>query len=202
MEKEVRTGTTTIGLLGKDCVVLASERRAVMGNMIANKEVDKIFKIQDHIGLTTAGSVADAQTLVRMMQVETNLYQIERERQIQLNAAATLLANILQQNKWYPFWVQLLLGGYDTKPRLYSIDALGSVLEEKVVSTGSGSPFAYGVLENKYKEGAGLDENVKLAVEALQSAMERDAMSGNGVQVVKITKSGYERIDGSKYLKR
>jgi len=202
MEKEVRKGTTTIGMLGKDCVVLASERRAVMGTMIANKEVDKIFKIQDHIGLTTAGSVADAQTLVRMLQVETNLYQIERERQITLNAAATLLANILQQNKYYPYWVQLLLGGYDSKPRLYSIDALGSVLEEKVVSTGSGSPFAYGVLENKYKEGASLDENVKLAVEALQSAMERDAMSGNGVQVVKITKSGYEKIDGSKYLKK
>ena len=202
MEQEIRKGTTTIGLLGSDGIILASESRATMGTMIANKEVKKIFKVQDHIGITTAGSVADAQTLVRVMQVETNLYQIEREREIQVKAAATMLSNILQQNKWFPYWVQLLMGGYDTKPRLYSLDALGSVLEEKVVSTGSGSPFAYGVLENKYKEGLGTEENIKLAVDALRAAMERDAMSGNGINLVKITKSGYQKLDSSKYLKK
>ncbi len=202
MEQEIRKGTTTIGLLGNDGIILASESRATMGTMIANKEVEKIFKVQDHIGITTAGSVADAQTLVRVMQVETNLYQIEREREIQVKAAATMLSNILQQNKWFPYWVQLLMGGYDTKPRLYSLDAMGSVLEEKVVSTGSGSPFAYGVLENKYKEGLGTEENIKLAVEALRAAMERDAMSGNGINLVKITKNGYEKLDSSKYLKK
>ena len=202
MEREIRKGTTTIGLKAKDGIVLASESRATMGNMIANKEVDKIFKIQDHIGLTTAGSVADAQTLVRLMQVETNLYQIERERPIQVQAAATLLSNILQQNKWFPYWVQLLLGGYDTEPKLYSLDALGSVIEEKVTSTGSGSPFAYGVLESKYKEDIGVEENIDIALDALHSAMERDAMSGNNINLVKITKKGYEKLDASKYLKK
>lgn len=202
MERETRKGTTTIGLLGKDGVVLASETRATMGTMIANKEVQKIFRIQNHMGMTTAGSVADAQRLVRILQVETNLYQIERKEPIKIEAAATLLANILQESKWFPFWVQLLLGGYDTKPRLYSLDAIGSVIEEKVVSTGSGSPFAYGVLENKYEENATTEENVKLAVEALKAAMERDAMSGNGINVVKITKKGYEKVDVSKYLKK
>lgn len=202
MENEIRKGTTTIGLLGKDSVVLASETRATMGNMIANKDIEKIFKIQDHIGLTTAGSVADAQTLVRVLQVETNLYQIERERPIKVEATATLLANILQQNRWFPYWVQLLIGGYDSKPRLYSIDAIGSVVEEKVASTGSGSPFAYGVLENKFQENAGVEENLKLAVDALRAAMERDAMSGNGINLVKITKDGYNKTDSSKYLKK
>ncbi|MCD6414890.1 MAG: archaeal proteasome endopeptidase complex subunit beta [Candidatus Diapherotrites archaeon] len=202
MERETRKGTTTIGLLGKDGVVLASETRATMGTMIANKEVEKVFKIQDHLGMTTAGSVADAQKLVRTLQVETNLYQIERKETIKVEAAATLLANILQENRWFPYWVQLLLGGYDSKPRLYSLDAVGSMIEEKVVSTGSGSPFAYGVLENKYKEGQPTDENVKLAVEALRAAMERDAMSGNGINVIKITKKGYEKVDTSKYLKK
>lgn len=202
MENEIRKGTTTIGLKGKDGVVLASESRATMGNMIANKEVEKIFKIQDHIGMTTAGSVADAQTLVRLMQVESNLYQIERARPIKVRAATTLLSNVLQQNKYFPYWVQLLVGGYDTEPRLYSLDALGSVIEEKVTSTGSGSPFAYGVLENKYKENLGIEENLKLAVEALHSAMERDAMSGNNINLVKITKNGYEKVDSSGYLKK
>ncbi|MCD4740670.1 archaeal proteasome endopeptidase complex subunit beta [archaeon] len=200
MEKEIKKGTTTIGLRAKEGIVLASESRATMGNLIANKEVEKIFKIQDHIGMTTAGSVADAQALVRLLRVETNLYQIERERPINLKAASTLLSNVLQQNKYFPYWVQLLLGGYDNGPKLYSLDAVGSVIEEKVTSTGSGSPFAYGVLESRYKEGQGIEENLKLAVEALRSAMERDAMSGNNINLVKITKKGYEKVDSSKYL--
>jgi proteasome beta subunit len=201
MNEEAKKGTTTIGLLSDDGIVLASETRATMGYMVANKEVEKIYKIQDHVGITTAGGVADAQALVRIMQVETNIYQIERQQPIKVEAAATLLSNILHGNKWFPYYVQLLIGGYDSQPRLYSLDALGSVIEEKMVSTGSGSPFAYGVLENKYKKTNKVEENVKLAVEALHSAIERDAMSGNGMNVVTITKKGYKKHDVSDYLK-
>ena len=202
VEAEQRKGTTTIGLLGKDGVVLAAEKRATMGNLIANKETKKIFKIQDHIGITTAGGVADAQKLVRLMQVETNLYQIEREHMIKVDAAVTLLSNVLHGNKYFPFYVQLLVGGFDTKPKLFSLDALGSMLEEKVVSTGSGSPFAYGVLEDRFKEGATVQQNVEIAAHALKAAMERDAMSGNGMTLVTITKDGYKEVDSSKYYKK
>lgn len=200
MEKEVKKGTTTIGLVAKDGVVLAAESRATMGNLIANKDVEKIFKVQDHIGMTTAGGVADAQTLLRYMQVETNLYQIERDRPIKVKAAVTLLSNILHQNKYFPYWVQLLVGGYDDGPKLYSLDALGSMIEEKMTSTGSGSPFAYGVIEDKYKENKSVKDNVKIALEALKAAMARDAMSGNHMNVVKITEKGYEKLDASKYI--
>ena len=202
MDKEnTKHGTTTVGLKCSDGVILASESRATMGNLIANKETPKIFPIQDHIWITTAGSVADAQKLVRFMQVETNLYQIERDHSMKVDAAVSLLSNILHGNKWFPYWVQLLVGGYDSEPRLYSLDAVGSALEEKVVSTGSGSPFAYGLLEAQYKEGASVDENISVAARAIKSAVERDAFSGNGINIVAITKSGYTRIDPAPYLK-
>ncbi len=190
MEAKERKGTTTIGLLAKDGVVLASERRATMGYLVANKETQKVFQIQPYMWLTTAGSVADAQVLVRMMKVQTNLYQLDRGVPMSVSAAATLLSNILHENKIVPYYVQLLLGGYDESPRLYSLDALGSVLPEKMVATGSGSPIAYGVLEEYYKEGKSIDENVKIAVKALKAAMQRDVMSGNGVDVVTITEKG------------
>ena len=197
----MKHGTTTIGLLGKDGVVLASETRATMGNLIANKEVEKIFKIQNHIGMTTAGGVGDAQKLVRTLQVETSLYQIERNHPMKVDAAVTLLANILHSSRYYPFWVQLLVGGYDNAPKLFSLDALGSVIGEKVVSTGSGSPMAYGVLEDNYKEDATIEENVPIAIRALKAAIARDAFSGNGINVVILNKDGYKNVDKTKYLK-
>jgi len=199
---EFKKGTTTIGLVSKDGVVLAAETRATMGNLIANKDVEKIFRIQDHLGMTTAGGVADAQKLARLMQVETNLWQIERGTPMKIDAAVSLLANVLHGNKYFPFYVQLLMGGYDVNgPKLYSLDALGSALQEKAVATGSGSPFAYGVIEDKYSENKGIEDNVRVAVHALKAAMERDSFSGNGMNIVTITSEGYLKIDPAEYLK-
>lgn len=197
-EKDYKKGTTTVGLVGTDGIVLATESRATMGNLVANKNVQKVFEIQPHIGITVAGAVGDAQKLVRIMQVETSLYQIEREKPIKVNAAVSLLSNILQGTKHFPYYVQLLVGGFDTTPKLYSLDALGSAIPETVTSTGSGSPFAYGVLEELYKEGRTTSENVTIAIKSISAAMERDAFSGNGVNVITITKDGYKKIDLAK----
>ena len=194
MESEGKKGTTTIGLLCSDGVVLASEKRASMGGLVANKEADKVLKIQDHLGLTIAGSVGDAQTLVRVMKAQSSLYEIQRGRKITVEGAGTLLANILQGSKYFPYWIQILMGGYDTKPRLYSLDLTGSLMEEKFVSTGSGSPIAYGVLEEKFKENKTVKENLPIAVKALKSAMERDIYSGNGFNVVVIDKKGFRKL--------
>ena len=202
MDKEnEKHGTTTVGLMCSDGVILASESRATMGNLIANKNAQKIYPIQNHIGITTAGSVADAQMLVRVMQVETNLYQIERDQRITVEAAVSQLSNILHGNKYFPYWVQLIVGGYDTKPRLYSLDAVGSALEETVVATGSGSPFAYGVLEAEFSEDKTIKEMLPVAVKAIKAALERDAYSGNRINLVAINKDGYKKIDSAKYLK-
>lgn len=189
-------GTTTVGLVCKDGVVLASERRATMGHFIASKNARKIYPIDGRMGLTTAGLVGDAQTLARVINVEARLYRMRRGEPMSVRAMSTLLANILNGNRFYPFYVQLLSGGVDLSgPVIYSIDAVGGLLDEKeIVATGSGSPIAYGVLEERAKREMTLDEGVSLAVQALHAAMKRDSASGEGVEAVKITAGNVEHV--------
>ncbi|MBT8507373.1 proteasome subunit beta [Methanomicrobiaceae archaeon CYW5] len=193
LSETISKGTTTVGIVFKDGVVLATERRATMGNMIASKKAKKVYQIADRIGMTTAGGVGDAQQLARLMQVECSLYEIRRGRSMTVGAAATLLSNVLNQNRMYPFYVQLLVGGFDkTGASVYSVDALGGAsLEEDIVATGSGSPFAYGVLEDRFTKDMSRDEAVDLAKRALKSAIRRDSASGESICVVVITKDQY-----------
>jgi proteasome beta subunit len=190
-------GTTTIGLVCDTGVVLATERRATMGHFIASKDAKKVYQIDDLVAMTTAGSVGDAQRLVKWMQVESRLYKMRREESMTVKGIVSLLANILSGNRYYPYFVQLLVGGVDKNgPGVYSLDALGGIIEEKkAVSTGSGSPMAYGVLEDRYVENMPINEGVELAVRALHNAMKRDSASGDGIEVVKITSDGYIKID-------
>jgi proteasome beta subunit len=190
-------GTTTIGLVCDTGVVLATERRATMGHFIASKDAKKVYQIDDLIAMTTAGSVGDAQRLVKWMQVESRLYKMRREESMTVKGIVSLLANILSGNRYYPYFVQLLVGGVDKNgPGVYSLDALGGIIEEKkAVATGSGSPMAYGVLEDRYVENLPINEGVELAVRALHNAMKRDSASGDGIEVVKITSDGYMKID-------
>ncbi len=189
-----KTGTTTVGLVCKDGIVMASDRRATMGYFIASKDIDKIYPINDHLAMTIAGGVGDAQMLVRWMQAETKLYELKQEKKISVEAAATLLANILAQYKYYPFFVQLLLGGIDERPRLFSVDMLGGITEEKMTSTGSGSPIAYGVLEEFFQEDKPVEANLPIAAKAVRAAMRRDAGSGENVDLTYITRAGFKRM--------
>jgi proteasome beta subunit len=201
--QESMKGTTTIGLVFSSGVVLATEKRATMGNMIASKKAKKVYQVADRIGMTTAGGVGDAQQLARILTVECNLYQIRRSRPITVGATATLLSNYLNQNRYFPYYVQLLVGGIDeTGPSVYSVDAMGGATkEEEIVATGSGSPMAYGVLEDRFKPKMSEDEAIDLAVRGLKSAMKRDAGSGEGIHVVVITKDKYEELDEDKLKK-
>jgi proteasome beta subunit len=186
-------GTTTVGIVFNSGVVLASEKRATMGYLISNKTAKKIYQIAPRIGLTTAGGVGDAQQLARLMTVEANLYEIRRGKRISVLASSTLLSNILHGNRMYPFYVQLLIGGIDeTGPVLCSVDAVGGTCrEDGIVATGSGSPMAYGVLEDRYKPDMDQTAAVELAFRALKSAIKRDAGSGEGIAIVVITKDSY-----------
>jgi len=202
---ESMKGTTTVGLIFADGVILATEKRATMGYLIASKRAKKVYQIADRIGMTIAGGVGDAQQLARIITVECNLYQIRRSRAITVGAASTLLSNYLNQNRYMPYYVQLLVGGVDEHgPSVYSVDALGGATKESdIVSTGSGSPMAYGVLEDRYHANMSEDEAIELAVRALKSAMKRDAGSGEGVHVVVITKDKFQELgedDLKKYL--
>lgn len=193
-------GTTTIGLVFLDGVILATEKRATMGFMIASKKAKKVYRVADRIGMTTAGGVGDAQQIARILTVECSLYQIRRGRPITVGAAATLLSNYLNQNRYFPYYVQLLVGGVDEHgPSVYSVDALGgSTKEEEIVSTGSGSPMAYGVLEDRFKTGLKEDEAIDLTIRGLIAAMKRDAGSGEGIHVVVITKDKYQELGEDK----
>ncbi len=194
--ENLKTGTTTVGVIGKDFVVLAAERKATMGYLVASKHTKKILQLDDHAGMTIAGNVGDAQALERYIRAEMKLYELEESRKIPIKAIATLVSNILYARSFFPYYVQLLIGGYDTKPRLFSFDPTGSVVEEKdFFSTGSGSVMALGVLEDKYREGIDLEGAKKLAVRAVKAAVERDiASGGTGIDLAVITPRGFEMV--------
>ncbi|MCL2863255.1 MAG: archaeal proteasome endopeptidase complex subunit beta [Methanimicrococcus sp.] len=203
MEQQVLKGTTTVGVVCADGIVLASERRATMGHFIASREAKKVYKIGDTVGLTIAGSVGDAQQIVRYMTVESKLYEMRRKESVTIKGLTTMLSNVLNSNRYYPYSVQLLIGGVDKNgPGLYSLDAMGGMIEEtKAVSTGSGSPIAYGVLEDNYTEGMNVDEGAELAIRALHNAMKRDAASGDAISVVKIRNGTFARMDDEEVKK-
>ena len=189
-----KTGTTTVGLICSDGVVLAAEKKSTLGYMVASKEAEKILPIDDHIALTIAGYEGDCQALARYMRAELKLFAIETKRKISVRGAAVLLSNILHSGRWsfLPYMVQLILAGYDDGPDIFTLDALGSVEEEKkFFSTGSGSPIALGVLESDYKDGISTEEGSKLALKAIKAAIERDiASGGRAIDVAIITKEG------------
>jgi proteasome beta subunit len=194
-----KTGTTTVGLVCKDGVVLAAEKKSTMGYLVANKETEKIYQLDDHIAMTIAGLSADGQALVRYMKAELKLFSIENQREISVKSATTLLSNILHGSKFYPFYVQLIIAGVDSAgPSIYDLDPVGGAEEEKkFFSTGSGSPMALGVLEDSFKDGMSLEEGSKLAIRAIKAAIERDiASGGRGIDIAVITKDG---IKISKY---
>lgn len=190
-------GTTTVGIIFDKGVVLAADKRATMGTFIASKTVEKIQMVADNMALTTAGGVGDAQTLARVLKAELELYRYSKGRSMTVRGASTLLANILQGNKYFPYFVQLIIGGYDDSPRLFDLDLFGGLLEEKYTSTGSGSVVAFGVLDEGYKEKMTEKDAVTLATKAIRAAIRRDSATGEGVDVVVITKDNVRRLSES-----
>ena len=199
----LNSGTTTIGLVCKDGVVLATERRATMGHFIANKTAVKLFRIDKMIGATMAGSVGDAQVLIRYMQAEVALYRLRRGAPVRVESAATLTANILNTNRYYPYLAWLIVGGVDSSGgHVFALDAGGGCIEDRCVSIGSGSPFVYGVLEDAWKEVPTVSEGVDLSLRGLTSAMKRDSASGDGYAIAEITQDGYRELEPEEIRKR
>lgn len=189
------TGTTTVGIRCIDGVVLATDRRATSGYLVANRNAKKIYVLDDHLAATIAGSVADAQNIMDMITAEAKLFKIRNERPITVKAASRLLSNILFQSRMLPYILQLIIGGVDeTGPRLFVLDFFGSLTEEKFISTGSGSPIALGVLENKFYDKISLEQAIPLAIASVKSAISRDAGSGDGADVISITGEGIRKL--------
>ena len=201
--EHIKKGTTTCGLTCKDGVVLAADTRASAGFFIADKHVMKIQKIDRHIGMTMAGGVADAQNLVDIMRYNANIYRLTDKDPIPIKSAARLCSNVLFNQRYYPFFVQIILAGVDkTKEegQIYNIDLFGSMTSEKFISTGSGSPVAYGYLETEFKENLTVNDAYKLAIQAIAAAIRRNSGTGDGINVVIIDKDGYREL--SKEMKK
>jgi len=190
-------GTTTVGVVCSDGVILATDTRATMGTYVASKRAKKVYKITDRLAMTVAGGVAVAQRVVEILRANARLFELENGRPMPVSAAARLVSNLLFSNReeGMPLPLQALVAGFDESgPHIYSLDPFGSVTEERVVSTGSGSPIAYGVLEDQYREGRTVDEMLPIVVRAVDSAMKRDVASGDSFDVAVITKEGFREL--------
>ncbi len=196
-ETEILKGTTTVGVVCRDGVILGTDTRATMGNYVASKRAKKVYKITDNLAMTIAGGVAVAQRVVEILRINSRLYELEKNRTIPVKSAARLVSNLLFSNREVgnPLPMQALVGGFDDSgPHVFNLDPYGSLTEEKMVSTGSGSPFAYGVLESQYKEDSTVDEMLPIVVKAVDSAMKRDVASGDNFDVAVIDVSGFREL--------
>ncbi|WXG41295.1 MAG: archaeal proteasome endopeptidase complex subunit beta [Candidatus Freyarchaeum deiterrae] len=184
---------TIIGIVCKDGVVLAAEKRITYGSLIMSRTGKKVFKITDRIGITVAGLVADMQVLSKELEAMTRMYSMEQRRPIGIRSAAHLLSNILYERKMYPFFSQTIIGGFDDSgPAIYTLDLMGSLLKDSYASVGSGSEIALGTLERHFKEDIDVSEGKDLAVRAIKAAARRDTQSGEGIDIMVITDKGIE----------
>lgn len=187
-------GTTTVALVGKDGVVLASDKRASMGYAVAHKNAQKVFQLSDSVGATGAGSVGDIQNFVNLLKVESNLYRIKTNQELSVKAFATLASRILFGYRGFPYLALFIIGGYDKKPTAFSLDPFGGMTEDKFIATGSGMQVALGVLEDQYDENMPLENMKKLAARCIKAATQRDLATGDGISMSVITEDGYKEL--------
>jgi len=195
VEEKILRGTTTVGIKAKDGVILCADMRASAGYFIANNNTMKIQKIDEHAGMTMAGGVADAQNITDILRYHANLHRIEKQEPIPIKSLTRLTSLIFHQNRGYPFIADILVGGYDNAgPALFNIDMFGSVEEKTYVTTGSGSPVAYGLLEEEYRDDLTAEEAKVIALRAVKAAITRNIGTGDGINVSIIDKDGFRLL--------
>jgi proteasome beta subunit len=195
VEEKILHGTTTVGIRASDGVILCADMRASAGYFIANNNTMKIQKIDDHAGLTLAGGVADAQNIVDVLRYHASLHRIQNQEAMPIKTLTRLTSLIFHQNRGYPFIADILMGGYDRNgPALFNIDMFGSVEAKPYVTTGSGSPVAYGTLEEAYHDGLTVGEAKSIALRAVKAAIVRNIGTGDGINIAVIDKNGFQLL--------
>jgi len=195
IDRLVLKGTTTIGVVCKDGVILASDTRVTMGFYVAHKHGKKIYQIDDHLAMTIAGSLADAQRVVDILTSNAQLYKLNMGRPLPVSSAARFVANLLFSARYVPLETEALIGGVDDSgAHIFRLDPFGTLTEEKCVSTGSGSPVAYGVLEDKFKDGVSIKELLLVVVKAVDAAMKRNVGTGDSFNIAVIDEKGYREL--------
>ncbi len=177
--EDLKTGTTTVGIITKNGVVLGADMKATLGNLSYDKEAKKIYKISERIAVTNAGSVGDSLTIIRFLRSHASLYETDRESAISPRALSTFLSNVLNANRHFPYAVQFIVGGKIDKPQLFEITPYGGVLERnKFATSGSGTQLALATLDQHYRDGMTEEEGIRLAVKAITASKKRDIYSG------------------------
>jgi proteasome beta subunit len=185
-------GATAIGLTYQDGIILAADKRISYGNFVVNKNTKKIFPITDLVASACAGMVADMQVLTRQVGALGKIRKLETRREMATNSVAKLMSVIMFERRYFPLLTQVIVGGVHTTPEIYTLDPLGSLLPDNYAVVGTGAELALGLIDSEYKKNMTEDASKKLAIKAIKSSIQRDSASGDGVDILAISKKGIE----------
>jgi proteasome beta subunit len=191
MAFEFMPGATVVGISYDDGVLLAAEKRVSIGNFVVNKNIKKTFPVTEYVGAACAGMVADMQVLVRQVEALTKIRKLETRREVPPNSVAKLMSVIMFERRYFPLLTQVIVGGINQKPEIYTLDPLGSVLPDDYASVGTGAEMALGILDAEFKPGMSEEKVRELATRAIRGAIQRDTASGEGIDILYMTRSGY-----------
>jgi proteasome beta subunit len=191
MAFEFMPGATVVGISYNNGVILAAEKRVSFGNFVVNKNIKKTFSVTDHVGAACAGMVADMQVLVRQVEALAKIRKLETRREVPPNSVAKLMSVIMFERRYFPLLTQVIVGGIDNKPEIYTLDPLGSVLPDDYAAVGTGAEMALGIMDAEFKPNMTEEKAKELAIRAIKSAIQRDAASGDGIDVLVVSKDGH-----------
>jgi proteasome beta subunit len=182
-------GATAVGISYDRGVVLASEKRVSYGNFVINKNTKKTFPVTDHVGAACAGMIADMQILIRQVEALAKIRKLETRRNVAPNSIAKMMSVIMFERRFFPLLTQVIVGGIDEKPQIYTLDPLGSVLPDDYAAVGTGAEMALGVIDSEYKPEMSEQNAKDLAIKAIKSSIQRDSASGDGIDILFVTQN-------------
>ena len=188
---EFMPGATVVGISYNDGVILAADKRVSFGNFVVNKNIKKTFTVTDYVGAACAGMVADMQVLVRQVEALAKIRKLETRREVPPNSIAKLMSVIMFERRYFPLLTQVIVGGIDEKPEIYTLDPLGSVLPDNYAAVGTGAEGALGIMDAEFKPNMSEEAVTELASRAIRSATQRDAASGDGIDILFVTRTGH-----------
>ena len=188
---EFMPGATVVGISYNDGVVLAADKRVSFGNFVVNKNIKKTFTVTDYVGAACAGMVADMQVLVRQVEALAKIRKLETRREVPPNSIAKLMSVIMFERRYFPLLTQVIVGGINEKPEIYTLDPLGSVLPDNYAAVGTGAEGALGIMDAEFKPNMSEEAVTELASRAIRSATQRDAASGDGIDILFVTRTGH-----------
>ena len=183
-------GATAVGISYQGGVVLAAEKRVSFGNFVVNKNTKKTFPVTDFVGAACAGMIADMQVLVRQVGALAKIRKLETRRNVAPNSVAKLMSVIMFERRFFPLLTQVIVGGVEGKPQIYTLDPLGSLLPDEYAAVGTGAEMALGIMDGEYKREFSEEKAKELAIKAIKSSIQRDSSSGDGIDLLMITSNG------------